>query len=190
MDEAAKPASKGGASGARHTIVFAQGLFDLASAWADAEGRTVGSVLTYALETGLRTAMNQGVIPDAAVSKYRLFCDQRRKSAEDEREHKALREQRILRHEPETLDEYIEMREREDMIMTVSNDDEPRKVSLHEVAAGMADELTLRYYDSIKFETHKQYENEWKAMIKAKYAKSVGDSHQKQIRDSNEGLIP
>ena len=190
MDEAAKPASKGGASGARHTIVFAQGLFDLASAWADAEGRTVGSVLTYALETGLRTALQQGVIPDAAVSKYRLFCDQRRKSAEDEREYRALREERILKREPETLDEYIEMREREETIMTASNDSEPRQYSLHEVSAGLADESTRIYYEQIKDDAHKRYKNEWKKIVRAKHSIYVDNEVLKIVRDQMDGLIP
>jgi hypothetical protein len=62
---------------ARHTICFSQGMFDLASAWAKAEGRTVGSSLTYALECGLRHLMAEGVIPASAIEAYEAKARER-----------------------------------------------------------------------------------------------------------------
>jgi hypothetical protein len=61
--------------GARHTIVFSAALFHLVKAWAAAERRTVGSVLTFALETGLRTLMQRDQIPCSAIRAYEVFCD-------------------------------------------------------------------------------------------------------------------
>lgn len=65
-------ASKGG----RYTVVFARGLYELAVAWAKAEDRALGSVLTYALETGLRTLLRRGEIPAAAIRRYHEFCEE------------------------------------------------------------------------------------------------------------------
>lgn len=97
--------------GARQMVTFSQGLNDLATAWAEVEGRTLGSVLTYALELGLRSAMKSGEIPRAAISKYNLFCEERRREAEDEREKDALRKKRISERRPQSEDELAELLE-------------------------------------------------------------------------------
>ncbi len=193
VEETTKTSSKGGASGARHTIVFAQGLFDLASAWADAEGRTVGSVLTYALETGLRTALQQGVIPDAAVAKYRLFCNHRRSNAEDERELKALREQRIINRRPQNLDEYIEMRERQDcMLSSSSESSEPTLTPLSVLAKGLGDSEGQMFYRHIRNEKHLEYAKEWEEALNRQGKSLIVDheDREKVKRDIAEGLIP
>jgi hypothetical protein len=60
-------------AGARHTLVFPYGLFVLAKAWSKAEKRTVGSVLTYALETGFRKLLKDGTIPKSAIDAYQAY---------------------------------------------------------------------------------------------------------------------
>jgi hypothetical protein len=60
----------------RHMVTFSRGLHDFAVAWAKAEGRTLGSLLTYVIEHGFRDLIeNRGYsIPPAALQAYDDAC--------------------------------------------------------------------------------------------------------------------